>query len=316
MHAETLAYMLPHLPLDAFAPGVAVEPRAQGGGPGSGAPEADFVRTGAPGAVRPIAIPAGCATLGRARGGGVFGWDNEFEGGVEVVPAFTIDARNVTNREFLAFLEAGGYATRELWRDEDWAWREEHGVTHPVLWLPRKTGGWRQRFTFVEGPLAAEFPVQVSLAEARAYAAWRGRRLPTEAEYHRAAYGTPSGHERPHPWGADEPVGGVHGAFDCVRFDPAPVGAYPAGDSAFGVADLVGNGWEWTDTPFAPFDGFVADSRYAGYSANFFDGKHAVLKGASTQTDAGLVRRSFRNWFQAHYPYVFAAFRCVEGDPT
>lgn len=307
MHAETLAYMLPHLPLDGFAAGAAQAPDLT--------LKPGYARTGRPGKPRQVAIPAGCATLGRSRSSNAFGWDNEFEGGVEVVPAFTIDARNVTNGEFLAFVEAGGYseARRALWRAEDRAWIESEGRAHPVLWRkPRGAAGWRQRFTFVEGPLALDLPVQVSLAEARAYAAWKGGRLPMEAEFHRAAYGTPCGTERPQPWGAAAPVGGVHGAFDFVRFDPAPVASYKAGDSAFGVSDLVGNGWEWTETPFAPFVGFAADPRYAGYSANFFDGKHYVIKGASVQTAAALVRRSFRNWFQPHYPYVYAAFRCVD----
>jgi iron(II)-dependent oxidoreductase len=324
MHAETLAYMLPHLPLDAFAEGAALAPGAQEAGPGALAVRAMvYERTGGPGAPRRVTIPTGCVTLGRARAGGGFGWDNEYEGDVAVVPAFTIDARNVTNGEFLAFVEAGGYedAGRAFWSDEDRAWREEHGLMHPILWRrgrgrKRGAGGWRQRFTFVEGPLDPDLPVQVSLAEARAYARWQGRRLPTEAEYHRAAFGTPSGTERPYPWGAEAPVGGMHGAFDFLRFDPMPVGSYPAGDSGFGVADLVGNGWEWTDTVFAPFPGFAADPRYPGYSAPFFDGRHFVIKGGSTQTDRVFLRRSFRNWFQPHYPYVFAAFRCVDPSPV
>jgi ergothioneine biosynthesis protein EgtB len=315
MHAETLAYMLPHLPLDGFAEGAALAPEAQALGPGALPRGAGYQRTGDPGSVRRVAIRTGCVTLGRPRRAGGFGWDNEFDDDVAVVPAFTIDARNVTNGEYLAFVEAGGYgeSARRLWRDEDWAWREAAGVTHPVLWRPAADGaGFRQRFAFVEGPLDPDLPVQVSLAEARAYAAWKGGRLPTEAEVHRAAYGTPRGTERPYPWGAERPVGGVHGAFDFLRVDPAPVGTYPAGDSEFGVADLLGNGWEWTDTVFAPFGGFAADPRYAGYSAQFFDGKHFVLKGGSTQTDRALLRRSFRNWFQPHYPYVFASFRCVD----
>ena len=93
---------------------------------------------------------------------------------------------------------------------------------------------------------------------------------------------------------------------------PTPVGAHPDGDSAFGVADLVGNGWEWTSTPFAPLPGFEAFPFYPGYSANFFDGKHFVMKGGSARTAACMLRRSFRNWFQPHYPYVYATFRCVE----
>jgi gamma-glutamyl hercynylcysteine S-oxide synthase len=90
------------------------------------------------------------------------------------------------------------------------------------------------------------------------------------------------------------------------------VGSYSEGHSDFGVADLVGNGWEWTRTPFAPFPGFQAFSFYPGYSANFFDGKHFVMKGGSPRTAACMLRRSFRNWFQPHYPYVYATFRCVE----
>jgi len=313
MHAETLAYMLPNLPLTAFAAGSAPGPAAQANGPGALPRAEGYVRTGLPGSPHAVRVPDGSATLGRMRGTG-FGWDNEFEEHVIDVPAFTIDTRNVTNGEYLAFVESGGYdeSSRALWREDDWAWRTAADVTHPVLWRRGADGGWRQRFAFVEGLLDPDVPVQVSLAEARAYAAWRGRRLPTEAELHRAAFGTPSGTERPYPWGAEAPVGGVHGGFDFVRFDPMPVASYPAGDSAFGVADLAGNGWEWTDTVFAPFAGFAADPRYKGYSADFFDGRHFVLKGGSTQTDRALLRRSFRNWFQPHYPYVFAAFRCVD----
>jgi formylglycine-generating enzyme required for sulfatase activity len=90
------------------------------------------------------------------------------------------------------------------------------------------------------------------------------------------------------------------------------VGTHPAGASAFGVQDLVGNGWEWTQTEFAPFPGFKPMSFYPGYSANFFDGKHYVMKGGSPRTAACMLRPSFRNWFQPHYPYVYATFRCVE----
>jgi formylglycine-generating enzyme required for sulfatase activity len=151
----------------------------------------------------------------------------------------------------------------------------------------------------------------VSHAEAQAFARWRGDSLPTEAEFHRAAFGTPEGPERPYPWGAAEPDPS-RGNFDFQRWDPAPVGAYPAGDSAFGVADMVGNGWEWTSTVFAPLPGFAALPFYPGYSANFFDGKHYVMKGGSSRTAACMLRRSFRNWFQGLYPFVYAKFRCVE----
>jgi len=151
----------------------------------------------------------------------------------------------------------------------------------------------------------------VSHAEADAFTRWKGKRLPTETEYHRAAFGVPSGGERPAPWGDAAPLA-AHGNFGLQQWDPVPVGSHPAGASAFGVHDLVGNGWEWTSTIFAPLPGFEPFPFYPGYSADFFDGRHFVLKGGSARTAARFARRSFRNWFQPHYPYVYATFRCVE----
>ena len=171
----------------------------------------------------------------------------------------------------------------------------------------------------------------VSHAEAAAYARWRDARLPTEAEYQRAAFGSPDG-ERQYPWGSDRPrrQASTHGVFDFVPSsfgelaelatgrasgggfdDPEPVGSHPAGRSAWGVDDLVGNGWEWTSTTFAPFPGFRAMASYPEYSADFFDGEHMVMKGASPVTAADLLRPTFRNWFRPRYPYVYATFRCV-----
>ena len=142
---------------------------------------------------------------------------------------------------------------------------------------------------------AAHWPAMVSWAEASAYARWRGARLPTETEWHRAARGTPPG----------------AGSFHFRHASPLPVGSSPEAASAWGVHELVGNGWEWTSTPFAPFPGFAPMPRYPGYSADFFDGRHFVLLGASWATDEALLRPSFRNWFQPHYPYVFSKFRCA-----
>ena len=133
---------------------------------------------------------------------------------------------------------------------------------------------------FEEIPLPLAWPVYVSQAEAAAFARWKGRRLPTEAEYHRAAYGSPGGAEREFPWGAAPPQP-AHGNFDFQSWEPVPAGARPAGASAWGVHDLVGNGWEWTASEFAPFPGFAAMPSYPEYSAEFFDGRHVVLKGAS-----------------------------------
>lgn len=289
MHAETLAYMFQRLPLSAKI---------------IGRPDPDI---DAPPPVHGVvAIPAGRATLGRSEG---FGWDNEFPQHVIEVPAFEIDRYKITNAQFLKFVEAGGYADPSLWSKEDWAWREAAGIEHPSFWTKRE-GDWKFHTMFAERPLPPHWPVYVSQAEASAYAKWVDKSLPTEAQFHRAAYGTPSGGERLHPWGEEAPME-CHGNFDFARFDSAPVNAYPSGESAFGVSGMVGNGWEWTSSLFAPFVGFEPFDFYPAYSANFFDGKHFVMKGAAMRTAAPLLRRSFRNWFQPHYPHVPCGFRCV-----
>ncbi|HET7215720.1 MAG TPA: SUMF1/EgtB/PvdO family nonheme iron enzyme [Terriglobia bacterium] len=292
MHAETFAYMLHQLPLHRKVKQTQVSVPA--------AP----VETG-----RMIKIPAGTATLGLPRTGSVFGWDNEFEINTTQVPAFAIDEYKVTNGEFLEFIREGGYESRSLWGNSDWEWKERERVSHPGFWVPRN-GDWSYRTMFAEVPLPLDWPVYVSQAEAVAYARWAGKQLPTEAQFHRAAYGTPEGKETEYPWGADA-AEVIRGNFDFWNWDPTPVQAHPAGRSSFGVADLLGNGWEWTSTVFQPFVGFEPFPFYRGYSANFFDGKHYVMKGGSSRTAACMLRRSFRNWFQAHYQYAYSGFRCV-----
>lgn len=266
------------------------------------------------GNVRPavVRIPPGKVRLGAGHDEIPFGWDNEF-GSIEIeVPAFEIDARNVTNAEFLDFIEAGGYRDPSLWTDDGWLWVGESGASHPHFWTPDGRGGWKWRTMTGQCDLPPSWPVWVTHAEAAAYAAWKKRRLPTEAEYHRAAFGAPAGPERPFPWG-EEPPGPSRGNFGQRHWDPVPVGSFPDGASAWGVDDLVGNGWEWTSSPFAPFPDFRPMASYPQYSADFFDGAHYVLKGASPGTPHDLIRRTFRNWFRPTYPWVWAAFRCV-GD--
>jgi ergothioneine biosynthesis protein EgtB len=295
MHQETLLYMFHRLP-----PGQKQRPAG-----------VVLAVDGNPPQRTLVSVPAGVATLGARADRVSFGWDNEFDEHAVHVSAFEIETHDVTNADFLAFVEAGGYEDARLWTDERWRWIREHGVRHPVFW-ERHDGRWYWRAMFDVIPLPPAWPVYVSHAEASAYARWRGMRLPTEAEFHRAAFGTPDGPERAYPWGDDEPDA-RHGVFDFSAWDPAPVGSSPAGRSAWGVHDLTGNGWEWTDTVFAPFPGFDRMWTYPAYSADFFDGRHYVMKGGSPVTAAPLLRRSFRNWFRPQYPYVYATFRCVRG---
>ncbi len=301
MHQETLLYMLHRMPLARKRAPAGYAPR-----PG-----------GAPQRTRFIDIGPGRAGLGIDRAGVIYAWDNEGPRHVERVPAFAIESGNVTNAAFLEFVEAGGYREPRFWRPEDWSWVRRENLGHPLIW-ERRDGAWFWRGLFEAIPLPPAWPVYVTHAEAEAYARWRGVRLPSEAEFHRAAYGTPGDDakrggddERPFPWGEAVPVPGRHGVFDFSSWDPEPAGSHPEGCSAWGVDDLVGNGWEWTSTPFAPFPGFRPQATYPEYSADFFDGDHFVMKGASPATATELLRPTFRNWFRGRYPYMYATFRCA-----
>jgi gamma-glutamyl hercynylcysteine S-oxide synthase len=273
MHAETITYLLHNLPYG--------RRRVTARAPIAPAVESPSTRM--------LEIPAGIATLGRERGGG-FGWDNEFEQNTRHVPAFRVAKHKVTNGDYLKFVKDGG--------------------SPPHYWTER-SAQWFYRGTYAEMPLPADWPVYVSHAQAQSYAQWLGKALPTEAQFHRAAYGSPECEERRFPWRHQLP-GTEHGNFDFRYADLLPVTATPAGDSAFGVSQLVGNGWEWTSSVFEPFPGFEPDPSYPGYSADFFDGDHYVLKGGSCATDALLLRSSFRNWFRHRYPYAYTTFRLVE----
>lgn len=271
MHAETFAYLMHNLPYE-HKIGVNTQ-----------------VRTISQ-PVRPafIKIPSGAATLGQKPG--QFGWDNEFDEHQVEVDSFSIGKYKIVNCEYLEFVRQGAAA--------------------PHFWVQRK-GEWFHRGMFADIPLPLDHPVYITYNQAAAYAQWKGKSLPTEPQFHRAAYGTASGEERDYPWGSAPPEA-RHGNFDFHSWDPIDVNASAAGDSAFGVSQSVGNGWEWTATPFAPFRGFRIFPSYPGYSRNFFDGEHYVLKGGSPRTAACFLRRSFRNWFRPNYPHVYATFRLVE----
>ena len=298
MHQETLLYMWHRLPF------------AQKHPPRDYSPVTDGQEL----AAEWIDVPPGRVTLGVDRPTVAFGWDNEFPACAAHVDRFTIDRHDVTNGRYLEFVEAGGYSTDRWWDDEAWRWLHQEQRDHPLFW--ERHGGawfWRGLFELIALPLA--WPVYVSHAEASAFARWAGARLPTEAEFQRAAFGTPSGDERSHPWG-DAEATGAHGVFDFASWDPQPAGRCPSGRSAWGVEDLVGNGWEWTSTPFHPFPGFRAMASYPEYSADFFDDEHYEVKGASPATARELLRPTFRNWFRPRYPYVYATFRCAKDART
>jgi iron(II)-dependent oxidoreductase len=242
-----------------------------------------------------------------------FVFDNEkWAHPVEVKP-FRIARAPVTNEQFLAFVEAGGYRSETLWSLRGRLWLAESKARHPPYWRQEAAGRWLRRDFDTWKPLAPYLPViHVNAFEAEAYCRWAGRRLPSEAEWELAASAEPDGRggispiKRRYPWGDDPPsparanLNGWHGG--CL-----PVGALPEGDSAFGCRQMLGNVWEWTSDPFYPFPGFELDP-YREYSAPWF-GSHRVLRGGAWLTSARLIRNSWRNFFRPQRADIPAGFR-------
>lgn len=259
------------------------------------------------------AVPGGQFMLGAKRTDG-FVFDNEkWSHAVELRP-FRMARAPVTNQEFLAFVEDGGYQRRAWWDDEGWAWRQAAGLEHPVYWVRHAAHEWRVRRFDQQAPLSPFAPViHVSWYEAKAYCRWAGRRLPSEAEWELAAAGAPAGdgrgithNKRRFPWGEDAPTAD-HANLDGRALGCIDVAALPQGDSAFGCRQMIGNVWEWTDTTFQPYPGFTPDM-YREYSQPLF-GETKVLRGGCWATRGRMLRNTWRNYYGPNRNDVFAGFR-------
>lgn len=241
--------------------------------------------------------------LGAFPGSG-FAFDNEKWAHEVGVAPFRIARCAVTNAEYAAFVEAGGYARREFWDDEGWAWLGESGLKAPRYWQ-RDGNAWRRRRYDQAVALAPAHPVlHVNWHEANAYCRFAGRRLPTEAEWEYAASADAGGRKRRYPWG-DESPGPDHANLE--QPGPAPVGAFAAGDSPAGCRQMFGNVWEWTSSSFDPYPGFVLDP-YKEYSQPWF-GTHKVLRGGSFATARRLLRNTWRNFYTPDRGDIFAGLR-------
>ncbi|MEU6641596.1 ergothioneine biosynthesis protein EgtB [Saccharomonospora sp. NPDC046836] len=261
------------------------------------------------GAVTPeVVVPAGTFVMGTS----VEPWalDNERPAHEVHVDGFAIDTFPVTNGQYQAFLDAGGYAERRWWSAAGWAYRHEHDITAPRFWRREPDGWWRSRFG-VHEPVPADEPVlHVSFHEAEAYASWAGKRLPTEPEWEKAArYDPATGRSLRYPWGDGEPTP-EHANLGQRHLCPAVVGAYPQGASPLGVHQLIGDVWEWTSSDFAPYPGFAAFP-YREYSEVFYGPEYKVLRGGSFGTDAVAIRGTFRNWDYPIRRQIFSGFRCA-----
>ena len=288
-----------------------------------------------------VEIPGGNFLIG-ATPDFPFVFDNEkWAHSVEIKP-FRIARAPVTNGDFLAFIEAGGYRKPQFWSDDGWRWLASGGAPqlessfakffntspgrnldrvhqegkrdHPTYWHREANGRWCHHVFDQYVMLNEHFPVvHVSWYEAEAYCNWSGRRLPTEAEWEVAASAEPSDHSRGlserrryFPWGND-PSSTERANLDWRNLGPISVGAYPVGDSAFGCRQMLGNVWEWTADHFAPYPGFTVDP-YKEYSKPWF-GTHKVLRGGCWATRSLLIRNTWRNFYTPDRNDVWAGFR-------
>jgi gamma-glutamyl hercynylcysteine S-oxide synthase len=297
MIAEQLAALIHHLPSSA---------KSRGPLPST----SDVAMT-----QRWIGVNGGRTVMGLPRQAIRFANDVEYSAHEVDVKPFSMEARNVTNGDFRRFVEAGGYRDASHWSRSGWEWRKSQDIESPALWT-RKGASWAYKAMFGDVTLPEALPVHVSLFEAEAYARWNGARLPTEAEYHLAAFGSTDDEEgdRSFPWG-EMPPWPSYGVFGFERWDANHVGSAPAGDTPSGISDLMGNGWEWTSTPLLPHPGFTQVPARPGYSAHALDGKHYVLKGASPRTAMPLIRRSFRHYAMPGHRHGYNTFRCVKTRP-
>ena len=286
-HTETMLQTLALAPPGVYSP--APRPRPRGA-----------LRTGGMVRVEAGPFPAGSAPAG-------FAYDNERPRHEVDLPAFEIDALPATNGCYREFVEDGGYARRELWSEEGWAWRQDARIERPLYW----TADGRERRFGAEEEIDEALPVMhVSWYEADAYARWRGKRLPTELEWEKAAAWGPDAREpRRYPWG-DEPPSFERANVDQTSFGPQPAGALAAGASAYGVLGMIGDAWEWTSSSFAAYPGF-RPWPYPEYSQVFFGDEYRVLRGGSWASRPRVVRNTFRNWDFPQRRQIFTGVRCA-----
>ncbi|SDR23979.1 ergothioneine biosynthesis protein EgtB [Thermostaphylospora chromogena] len=268
---------------------------------------------GSPDGPEEVYVPEGPFTMGTSTL--PWAYDNERPAHRVHLPAYWIDRLPVGNRAYLAFMEAGGYDDPRWWTPQGWEWRQRSGARSPLFWF--KDGGtwWRTRFGVTE-PVPMDEPVQhVCWYEADAYARWAGKRLPTEAEWEKACGWDPAAERaRRYPWGDDDPTP-ARANLGHRAARPAPLGAYPAGASAYGAEQMIGDVWEWTASWFTPYPGFRAFP-YREYSEVFFGREYRVLRGGSWAADPAAVRTTFRNWDFPIRRQIFTGFRCARSaDP-
>jgi gamma-glutamyl hercynylcysteine S-oxide synthase len=255
-----------------------------------------------------VVIDGGPFTLGTDDRSAAY--DNERPAHRVEVDTFIMDRFPVTNRRYARFVDADGYARREFWSDQGWEWRTSVDHEAPQGWNRSADGEWSQTmFGHVRDLDPAEPVIHVSFWEAEAFATFSGARLPTEAEWEKAASATKrTTRGSRYPWG-DSVITNAHANVGQSGWGPAPVGSYPAGASAYGVEQLLGDVYEWTSSEFTAYPGY-STFPYPEYSEVFFDDENfRVLRGASWATSPSVARNTFRNWDYRQRRQIFSGIR-------
>jgi iron(II)-dependent oxidoreductase len=269
--------------------------------PPPGPPPPDAIRLPAE-----VLVPGGPFTMGTSTE--PWALDNERPAHSADVPSFYLDTTPVSNASYQEFIAAGGYDDERWWSPAGWAHRQRAGLEAPLYWRRDGAGWLRTRFGLTEPVPPAEPVLHVCWYEADAYARWAGRRLPTEAEWEKAARFDPqAGRSRRFPWGDADPSPALANLGQ-RHLQPAPVGSYPDGAAPCGARQLVGDVWEWTSSDFQPYPGFRAWP-YREYSEVFFGGEYKMLRGGSFGADPVVCRGTFRNWDYPVRRQIFAGFR-------
>jgi gamma-glutamyl hercynylcysteine S-oxide synthase len=252
-----------------------------------------------------VEVPGGPCTIGAGAEG--FAYDNERPRHRTDVRDYLIGRTPITNATYLTFVEGGGYERREWWSDEGWSWKEDYDITRPQSWTADLRSEWR--LSTLE-PLHPNRPVvHVSWFEADAFARAHGARLPTEAEWEKAAtWDQERQTALTHPWGDEPPVPGRHANLDQLGQGPAVAGSLPAGASPYGCLGMIGDVWEWTASEFDGYPGFQPFP-YREYSQVFFAGGYRVLRGASWATRPRVGTATFRNWDLPERRQIFSGLR-------
>jgi gamma-glutamyl hercynylcysteine S-oxide synthase len=260
---------------------------------------------------REVLVPGGPFTMGTTTE--PWALDNERPAHTVHVPPFYLDTTPVTCGAYAEFIDDGGYDDPRWWTSAGWAHRQQAGLIAPLFW--RWEGQWVRESFGVTRPIVADEPVlHVCWYEADAYARWARRRLPTEAEWEKAARFDPAtGRSRRFPWGDADP-GPELANLGQRHLSPAPAGSYPAGAAPSGARQLIGDVWEWTSSDFLPYPGFEAWP-YREYSEVFFGPEYKVLRGGAFGVTPVACRTTFRNWDYPIRRQIFAGFRTARSAP-